>query len=136
LPPFALRAHRGNAEPTSIDDEISALMGNQWAAVPSSVLIRRSLTGPHDVSRYFGYEAQGFHLKEYTNREMRRLLLDAGFSRATCCVIVKGRKLPLPMWIAALLESCFSLLPQSRRAALSRSAIVNVLLGVNAIGYR
>ena len=27
-------------------------------------------TGPHDMSKYFGDVATGFHLKEYTNKEL------------------------------------------------------------------
>lgn len=39
------------------------------------------ITGPHDISRGFTPEATGLHLKEWTHRELRALLLDNGFDR-------------------------------------------------------
>lgn len=39
--------------------------------------------GPHDISKYFSPIAEGFHLHEYTNSELSKLFLRAGFSRLT-----------------------------------------------------
>jgi len=36
--------------------------------------------GPHDISVYFADEPQGFHLKEWTYRELRKLVREVGFS--------------------------------------------------------
>lgn len=41
-----------------------------------------ALSGPHDISRHFSDTPQGFHLKEWTYREMFAALKAAGFSRA------------------------------------------------------
>jgi SAM-dependent methyltransferase len=51
---------------------------------PGGVYILRTphrYSGPHDVSRYVSNEARGFHLKEWTFRELRRALADSGFTR-------------------------------------------------------
>ena len=37
------------------------------------------VSGPHDVSQYFAPKACGFHLREYTIRDLTRLLRSAGF---------------------------------------------------------
>lgn len=38
------------------------------------------LSGPHDISKYFSYEPEGFHLKEWTYSEMGAMLKDVGYS--------------------------------------------------------
>jgi 2-polyprenyl-3-methyl-5-hydroxy-6-metoxy-1,4-benzoquinol methylase len=53
-----------------------------------------SFTGPHDIGRVFGFaEPVGMHLREYTNRELRAALREAGFDavRAVLPVPVGGR---------------------------------------------
>ncbi len=50
--------------------------------------------GPHDVSQVFGCdEAQGMHLKEYTFRELYRILLQAGFGEVCYVIPVRLRQL-------------------------------------------
>jgi len=39
------------------------------------------LTGPHDISMYFSDFPECFHLKEWTYREIRELLLNVGYAR-------------------------------------------------------
>jgi SAM-dependent methyltransferase len=39
------------------------------------------LTGPHDISMFFSEEPEGFHLKEWTYIELRKMLLQVGYSR-------------------------------------------------------
>ncbi len=38
-------------------------------------------SGPHDISRYFSDTPDGFHLKEWTHRELAQVARDTGFSR-------------------------------------------------------
>jgi ubiquinone/menaquinone biosynthesis C-methylase UbiE len=45
------------------------------------------LTGPHDISRYFDETGTGFHLKEWTFRELASLLRQAGFRRIRTMVL-------------------------------------------------
>jgi SAM-dependent methyltransferase len=41
-----------------------------------------AISGPHDISRFFSVKPEGFHLKEWTYREMFAALREAGFSDA------------------------------------------------------
>jgi SAM-dependent methyltransferase len=53
---------------------------------PGGVYVIRTphaLTGPHDISKYFSEVAEGFHLKEWTYRELIPQLQAAGFSSCT-----------------------------------------------------
>jgi SAM-dependent methyltransferase len=55
-----------------------------------------AFTGPHDVSRIFGFsEPVGMHLREYTNRQLTVGLKTAGFTRVRAVFHVPG-KLGLP----------------------------------------
>lgn len=44
------------------------------------IITPNCLSGPHDISRYFSDTAQGFHLHEYTYRELVALLRQIGFT--------------------------------------------------------
>lgn len=48
------------------------------------------LFGPHDISMYFDETATGFHLKEYTTRELADLFKKAGFSKIRCGIGFRG----------------------------------------------
>lgn len=42
------------------------------------------ITGPHDVSRIFGFsQPVGMHLREYTNEQLTEALMEAGFRRVS-----------------------------------------------------
>ncbi|HSI79465.1 MAG TPA: methyltransferase domain-containing protein, partial [Solirubrobacterales bacterium] len=49
------------------------------------------LTGPHDISAAFDEEARGFHLREYTYRELAGALREAGFRRVRVAERAQGR---------------------------------------------
>ena len=63
------------------------------------------LSGPHDISRHFDLVATGFHLKEYTNRELASLMRQAGFTRVRTFVSVRGRTVTAPVVAAVALEA-------------------------------
>jgi SAM-dependent methyltransferase len=49
------------------------------------------ITGPHDVSQFFGEPvARGLHLREWTFEEMRDLLREAGFGQCTSDIPIWG----------------------------------------------
>jgi SAM-dependent methyltransferase len=91
------------------------------------------LTGPHDISVYFDYQATGFHLCEYDYRSLRRLMRAAGF--ASVRFFVGGpRRAPMPFPLAAAIESLLDRLPPAARA---RSAqFVAPLLDLSAVARR
>ena len=72
-------------------------------------------TGPQDVSQFFDDVATGFHLKEYTFREMRRALRAAGFADTRLRFWLRGRTYPFPRWLAHGFERALGLLPARAR---------------------
>ena len=92
--------------------------------------------GPHDISQYFDQEATGFHLKEYTNRELRALFLRAGFRRVYSLTGVRGFVVPLPVWPLVCFEFCLNALPKPMRRLVSRFLPIKVLLGVRLVGVK
>jgi SAM-dependent methyltransferase len=63
------------------------------------------LTGPHDVSRYFAEQAEGFHLREWTYGELFPLLRDLGYRSTAAYWFGKGILLPLPGFVFRGIES-------------------------------
>ena len=72
------------------------------------------LSGPHDISAFFSDEPLGFHLKEWTYREMAGLLQAAGYSRWHGCWCAKGRKVDLPFAYFVFWERLLGALPKAR----------------------
>lgn len=77
------------------------------------------LNGPHDISRYFSEEAEGFHLKEYTVTELEALFLATGFRRVTAYVRTRGLTLRVPVGFIKGLEALLQRLPAGERRALA-----------------
>jgi len=82
------------------------------------------LTGPWDVSRHFTDTATGFHLHEYTNRELTRMLRAAGFGRVVSPAVPDRVMLRLgnlrrrayaPAGSKAVIEAGLSRLPKRHR---------------------
>jgi SAM-dependent methyltransferase len=90
------------------------------------------LTGPHDISCYFAYEADGFHLKEYDHAGLRQLFLDAGYSKVKVQLKFspKGRGAIVPFFLVRLIERGLLALPAAVRSRLVR----NSGLGITMIG--
>ena len=53
------------------------------------ILTPHAITGPHDISKYFDDVATGFHLKEYTYRELNSLLRRIGFTDIRAQMMVR-----------------------------------------------
>jgi len=68
--------------------------------------------GPHDVSAYFSDEPQGFHLKEWTYREVKQLVRKVGYSGFLTYWSARGRNVRLPYAYFALCESMHHLIPK------------------------
>lgn len=91
-----------------------------------------AFSGPHDISRHFSKTPQGFHLKEWTYREMFATLKAAGFSR---CYTFRRRKARMSWWFNAItlaLETGIGLLPRS----LTMPLRTRLFLGVTIIAIR
>jgi SAM-dependent methyltransferase len=77
------------------------------------------LNGPHDISRCFSAEADGFHLKEYTVSELQALFLATGFRRVAAYAQTKDLWLRVPMRLIRALEALLQRLPAKPRRAIA-----------------
>jgi len=88
------------------------------------------LHGPRDISAFFDEVATGLHLREYTARELRELMLEAGFSEVRFHAGSRGRFVECPYASLAALESTLEALPYRVRKRLADNAPMRALLGV------
>jgi SAM-dependent methyltransferase len=94
------------------------------------------LTGPHDISRYYDDRATGFHLREYSRREVGELLREAGFARQRTYIGGRGRYLTFPTPPAVMAESAFEGLPRRLRRRVRRNPALLALFGVVVYAQR
>ena len=104
--------------------------GSYYCTTPSRV------TGPHDVSRYFDYEAKCFHLMEYDYSSLRTLFKKIGFRNFNCIVYVRGKQIKLPYIILRGIEMAFSALPVHVRARLVTPRLIQAVLGITVVGVK
>jgi len=115
--------------------------GILWLITPNR------LTGPGDATALrhrIGTQSRGLHLKEYTLRELVRLLREQGFSRVQSQMWGKGRFRPWPSGYAAsyvrlkaLLEPAFRLVPgELRRRVMGILCYAEVLAFKASVGVR
>jgi SAM-dependent methyltransferase len=112
--------------------EISRVLkpsGKYHCVTPSRV------TGPHDISVYFDYQASGFHLREYDYGSLRALLMAAGFSKVAFDVGDR-REQVVPYFILRAMELGLYTLPRSVRARLGRQDRVINLAGLKALATK
>jgi SAM-dependent methyltransferase len=94
------------------------------------------LNGPHDVSRHYDREATGFHMKEYTNRELAAVFRAAGFASATPYMQVKGRSSALSSALVDALEGALAALPFGIRRSVANLRPWRWMLGIQMVGRR
>ena len=82
------------------------------------------LLGPTDISSYFDDEPTGFHLKEYTNRELRGMFRRIGFTKCKALLTYKGFVIPvlLPISPFCVFEHLLELPPRKLRRQLGKEA--------------
>jgi SAM-dependent methyltransferase len=94
-----------------------------------------SVNGPHDVSAGFDPIATGFHLKEYTLKELRVLFRTVGFSRVRTYIEIR-RLIRAPMGLLLALERTLQLLPHRPRELVGKSLPCRLLLGKPLIAVK
>ena len=94
------------------------------------------LTGPHDISLYFGYEPTGFHLVEYDYRSLSAIFRKVGFTALSALVMAKGKRALIPAKVAAAAEAAIESMPRSLRDRLSTSQAAIILAGVTLVGRK
>lgn len=87
------------------------------------------LTGPHDVSQYFSYDPEGFHLKEWTFTEMKMALRDHHFSKFNTYWTAKGLSLRLPNFYFKICESILNKINKKHVRPLAK-LLIPTLYGV------
>ena len=86
-------------------------------------------TGPHDVSRYFTHgEPQGFHMKEWTYRELGGLLRRCGYGALTALWSARGRCVRVPFGVIVAVEDLLRPLPYALRRRLSLAPFPSIAL--------
>lgn len=84
--------------------------------------------GPWDVSEGFSDIAEGFHLKEWTCRELQNVLHNAGFRKTDILIWVKGKPVTVPMqWLYLVLEDIVGKFGRTIRRKLSRYLFTQIL---------
>ena len=94
------------------------------------------LYGPRDISAYFDDVATGFHLREYAARDLRDLLMAAGFRRVHFFAGARGRFVRCPGWLLFAVERLLGALPHRLRRALADRAPMRALLGVRLAAFK
>jgi SAM-dependent methyltransferase len=95
------------------------------------------LNGPHDVSGGVDEVARGFHLHEYTNRELAGLFRSAGFTRVQAFQSIRNfRTTMLPLSVVTGLEIFIGCLGRRLGWRVSNLPIVRRILEVQLIATR
>ncbi len=94
------------------------------------------LNGPHDISKYFDRQATGFHLREYTVRELSRLFRATGFSRVYCFIGGQGHYLKTSPLLPVLVEALLGLLPAGPGRVIAGLAPVRALINVRLLAVK
>ena len=94
------------------------------------------LGGPYDISRDYDEVATGFHLREYSTRELSGLFRKVGFTRVRVILGAKGVYIRVPIYPVVLCEALLGVLPYALRKAIARSRPLRLLLGIRLIGTK
>lgn len=94
------------------------------------------LLGPGDISGYFGNEPIGFHLKEYTDLELRLVLKSVGFKTFKFQTIIKGKSIYIPFFIKWIIEKYFSKISKNKREKLLKYRIINLIFNTVIIAKK
>lgn len=94
------------------------------------------LNGPHDISKFFDQTATCFHLKEYTNGELAKIMRNAGFSKVRKLFVLKSFWKLLPVQTVSWIEWIISMLSYRIRKRIVTLKIIRRLIGVNLVAFK
>jgi SAM-dependent methyltransferase len=120
------------------DDALAQLRQVAAALAPGGVYVcitPNALSGPHDISKFFDADPTGFHLREYTNRQLRGLLRAAGFGRVRGFIRLRGRTVVYPLAWPIALETVLARCGTAGRR-LARRRVPRGLLGNRIVATR
>ncbi len=121
------------------DDALAQLMEIRRVLAPNGrylCITPNAVSGPHDVSLYFDNQARGFHLKEYTIRELSNLFKSVGFHRTHVLGYSRGFSFGIPLWLATLVESILNMLPHGIRRTIGTRWPLKAIVGIRIMGLR
>ena len=121
------------------EDALDQLREIQRSLAPGGVYVcitPNRLNGPHDISAHFDEQATGLHLREYSARELRALLREAGFREVRFYAGARGWYLRVPYMLIALGERLLQAIPSRIRRSLGGFAPMRALLGVRVAGVK
>jgi len=93
-------------------------------------LTPHAFSGPHDISKYFSYSPQAFHLKEWTYRELKQLFKTLVFSSFYGIWKAKRIRIRLPFFYFEFSEALLSRFPPTVRRKLARYFVPSILMVV------
>jgi len=94
------------------------------------------VNGPWDISFCCDQEARGFHLKEYSMRELMQLFRAVGFQTLSAYAGARGYYMRFPLFLIIGLENVLSLLPFRIRSGIGRSLFFRSIMGIRLVGVK
>lgn len=106
--------------------------------VPGAYVFRtpHRFSGPHDISRGFSPVATGLHLREWTNRELVKIIREAGFRTVCFPRYGRGRFLCIPVPCVLILERVMQGLQPGWRRWLASTRLVSTILGIVIVAVK
>ncbi len=121
------------------DDAADQLQNVYRALAPGGIYIcitPNRLSGPHDVSGYFDEVPTGFHLREYSARELSQLFRTAGFRKVEVLAGARGLHLTIPVQFVGALESILAKVPRRLGRTIARGLPLKLILGIKLVGTK
>jgi SAM-dependent methyltransferase len=121
------------------EDAAAQLANIQRALRPGGVyfcITPNRLYGPSDISAFFEDEARGFHLREYTLRDMREVFARAGFGGMHAYVGARGHFFRVPCALLEAFEWTLERLPVRVRRRLADTQVLRALLGLRVAAIK
>lgn len=101
------------------------------------VITPHRLTGPHDISRDFTKDAEGFHLKEYTYKELRDQMKATGYTNIKGYVgYSKWGYFSVPMSLLIFIEKACDRMPKFIKRRLKTSSLAFNFFGMKVIATK
>jgi SAM-dependent methyltransferase len=121
------------------EDAMAQLRNIHRALKPGGVyfcITPNSLYGPSDISAYFDDVARGFHLREYTLRDVRAIFADAGFPTIHVYAGARGWFVRVPAMLVEAIETTLGWLPPRWRRRIADTQVMRAVLGLRVAAIK